>query len=349
MRKEEYDLKERKWFHPEIGFFDLKIVRVTIIVITCTSIAISLLIIFNSDLKMNLSYIGWNNFITFFKVPLGILAILIPLGAIYATHHRSIQTLEQMKQTRMQLKMTASQNEFSNYYKHLEEFEKYCREHCDKNVYQHRRSLYQLSFPNSRESHYSANKELVESVDHLIFELACDVNDHWLDRDLTENITLQTEGLLAIIPTGRNLELLYQYKDVSESLYNRENLATKNMVTFHVSCCFLHLMMRDVIDACNFDTEFFAPIFLRSLLLDENPWRLFEETSREEGDVIKSLNKIRLFDEAFETINKDELFLCISEEDFNQKQKIKIKKAINLNALNKSALQDKERQASVAH
>lgn len=349
MRKEECDLNERKWFHPEIGFFDLKIVRATIIVITCASIVISLLIIFNSDLKMNLSYIGWNNFITFFKVPLGILAILIPLGAIYATHHRSIQTLEQMKQTRMQLKMTASQNEFSNYYKHLEEFEKYCREHCDKNVYQHRRSLYQLSFPNSRESHYSANKEFIESVDHLIFELACTVNDHWLDSDLNENITLHTEALLAITPTGRNLELLYQYKDVSESLYNRENLATTNMLTFHVSCCFLHLMMRDVIDACSFDTEFFAPIFLRSLLLDENPWRLFEETSREEGDVIKSLNKIRLFDEAFETINKDELFLCISEEDFNQKQKIKIKKAINLNALNKSALQDKERQASVAH
>lgn len=111
---------------------------------------------------------------------------------------------------------------------------------------------------------------------------------------------------------------------------------------------FLNLMMRDVIDACSFDTEFSAPVFLRSLLLDENPWRLFEETSREEGDVIKSLNKIRFVDETFETINKDELFLCISEKDFNQKQKIKIKKAINLHALNKSALQHKERQASVA-
>lgn len=152
MRNEDYDLNERKWFHPEIGFFDLKIVRATIIVITCASMVISLLIIFNSDLEMNLSYIGWNNFITIFKVPLGILAILIPLGAIYATHHRSIQTLEQMKQTRMQLKMTASQNEFSNYYKHLEEFEKYCRSTVMRTFINIDEACINCHFPN-RENH----------------------------------------------------------------------------------------------------------------------------------------------------------------------------------------------------
>ncbi|EJR0950526.1 hypothetical protein NYG22_001961 [Vibrio alginolyticus] len=340
MRKEECHLEKRKWFHPDIGFFNLVIVRVTIAIILSVSTIISLFIVYESNFEIDLSYVGWNNFITYFKVPLGTLATLIPLGAIYATHHRSIQTLEQMKQTNMQLKMTASQNEFSNYYKHLEEFEKYCKEHCGESVYKHRRNFYHLLFHNSKELKYSANTDFIEFVsDSLLVtinQLKENSKNKHTAKDLTDLITLNTEGLLALAQTDRNTELLYQYTQVSKSLYIRGDVATKNMVSFHVSCCFLHLMTKDIIEASSFDTNFRAPALLKVLLLDHNPFVVFESLSRSEDEIIRLLNKIRLSDEEdFSRYYNDELFLPLNSKEFEQMQSIKIVKAANMNFLNK--------------
>ncbi|EMC8461176.1 hypothetical protein [Vibrio alginolyticus] len=335
MQNETYNLEKRRWFHPDKGFFNLKIVWATIIAITCISMIIFLLIISNSELETNLSYKGWNNFINYFKVPLGILATLIPLGAIYATHHRSIQTLEQMNQARIQLKMTESQNVFSNYYKHLEEFEKYCKEHCSESVYKNRRSLYQLAFPNTRQADYSANKELLDAFNESLLKSVSKVKDNWFKKDLTEHITLNTESLLASTQIDRHIELLNQYTQVSKSLYERDDIATKNMVSLHVSCCFLYLMMKDIIEACSFETNFSSPVFLKVFLLDDNPLQIFEEVSRKEDYIVKALNKIRFSDEDFDQRLEGELFISSSSLEFNQVTKIKFMKSINMDILNK--------------
>lgn len=53
-----------------------------------------------------------------FKIPLWVLALLIPVLGLLNANHKS-------EQTRAQMELTRSQNNFANYYKHLEEFEKY--------------------------------------------------------------------------------------------------------------------------------------------------------------------------------------------------------------------------------
>lgn len=107
-------------FDPNKSFFSLPIVHNTTLTIVALSLSISVMIIINSDLweSWNFTYQGFNNLLEYFKIPLGILALLIPIGAVYAANHRS-------EQTKQQLKLTEKQNLFTNYYKHLEEFEKY--------------------------------------------------------------------------------------------------------------------------------------------------------------------------------------------------------------------------------
>jgi hypothetical protein len=66
--------------------------------------------------------IGWGkleDFYNWFKVPLWWLALLIPILGLLNANHKS-------EQTRASMALSRSQNNFSNYYKHLEEFQKYC-------------------------------------------------------------------------------------------------------------------------------------------------------------------------------------------------------------------------------
>jgi hypothetical protein len=53
-----------------------------------------------------------------FKMPLWVLALLIPVLGLFNANHKS-------EQTRASMELTKAQNNFANYYKHLEEFSKY--------------------------------------------------------------------------------------------------------------------------------------------------------------------------------------------------------------------------------
>lgn len=75
-------------------------------------------IAYNSDLVFQWDYEGFNFFVKAFSVPIAILTSVIPIVGFIALNHRSVQTKEQIELAR-------SQNLFTNYYKHLEEFENY--------------------------------------------------------------------------------------------------------------------------------------------------------------------------------------------------------------------------------
>lgn len=106
-------------FDPHESFFNLFVVRFFFFFGFSLSILSALIIIFNSDLTTDWSYVGFNSAVSIFKVPLGIIASLIPIIAVLAANHRS-------EQTREQIKIGLQQNIFTNYYKHLEEFIKHC-------------------------------------------------------------------------------------------------------------------------------------------------------------------------------------------------------------------------------
>ena len=120
---------DSKLFNPNVSFFRLAIVWSTLFFIVGLSLLLIAIANYGTNYQLCSSTDCYNNFITQFKLPLGILSLLIPLGAIYAVQHRSEQSLAQIK-------TSEGQNNFVNYYKHLEEFEKYLKSKAiDTKVY----------------------------------------------------------------------------------------------------------------------------------------------------------------------------------------------------------------------
>jgi hypothetical protein len=78
-------------------------------------------IVWRLDLQFDFSEVGLSNFLVYFALPLGIAGLSIPLGAICASQHRTLQTAKQID-------AQEEQNKLSNYYKHIEEFHKYIKE-----------------------------------------------------------------------------------------------------------------------------------------------------------------------------------------------------------------------------
>lgn len=111
----------KNWFNPNKSFFKLPVVWGVLGIITAVSLYITIKISSNLtglEAEKNLTFIGFNNLLTYYKVPLGVFATLIPILAVLAANHRSSQTLAVIVATN-------EQNRFGNYFKHREEFEKY--------------------------------------------------------------------------------------------------------------------------------------------------------------------------------------------------------------------------------
>ncbi|MDW1822410.1 hypothetical protein R7Z10_18655 [Vibrio sp. Vb1018] len=85
----------------------------------------AIVIALNSNLVWNLSYEGFNFFVRAFSVPITIITSILPIVGFIAVNHRSEQTKQQIELANAQILVAQNQNNFSNYYKHIEEFEKY--------------------------------------------------------------------------------------------------------------------------------------------------------------------------------------------------------------------------------
>lgn len=145
-------------FNPEKGFFKLRVVWLSISILMLIAICISVIILANSELTQDLSYNGFNFFLSAFRFPLGVLALIIPVVAVLAANHRSEQTKEQIKVTNLQ-------NIFSNHYKHIEEFKKYVESlEIEKMDDIQIRRMHKKLFPLSHEGHHDIDKELINEL-----------------------------------------------------------------------------------------------------------------------------------------------------------------------------------------
>jgi hypothetical protein len=178
------------YFEPHTSLLDLPIVRwvLGLIVFFAALCAIQIGCLERRPVLLDAE--GFNNALEIFKVPIGILATLIPAVALLAANHRSEQAKEQMR-------LAAAQNIFANHYKHLEEFEGYCESRLDhiekineknREIYDksnlkdvakdlplpghvdpyERRALYRKIFPNSRKGDFEISSDFIFNIDKFI-------------------------------------------------------------------------------------------------------------------------------------------------------------------------------------
>jgi len=165
---------------PLKSFTELPVFRIIIISSLLLSLVSTLLIISNSNLIWNLDYIGFNSFVEIFKVPLSILALAITSIAIIATIHRSSQIKEQILSAN-------KQNTFSNYFKHIEEFEKYMKVVIPTKNYnlENLRFTHKYLFPYAFDGNYSINQEFLSIINNRFSKIKDLLNKFNLERTET--------------------------------------------------------------------------------------------------------------------------------------------------------------------
>jgi len=153
------------WFDPHKSFLGLKIVWVTVCTLLLISAISSIIIIVYSDLNLDLTFLGFNFFISVFRFPLAIATLIIPIVALLAANHRSEQTKEQIR-------VTNNQNVFSNYYKHIEEFTRYLVDRVDNKI--DLRFAHSNIYPDAPIGDYRINDKLISlivEINHIPLDL----------------------------------------------------------------------------------------------------------------------------------------------------------------------------------
>lgn len=188
-------------FAPEKSLFSLPIVQwsasITFLLAIISTAVIAAHMI---EIPWDFSGPGFNNFAIAYKVPAAFLAIGFTIIGLCGANHRS-------EQSRAQMRLAESQNIFSNHYKHIEEFEKYCTaiserltedfkttiDRYKKNklfndledsvrIYPHidqryLRTVYTAIFPDSKNGSFKISEKFLRNLDENIIKVASKFND----------------------------------------------------------------------------------------------------------------------------------------------------------------------------
>lgn len=284
-KKEKKDAAKRSesLFDARTNFFDLRIVRRTIYTLSVTAFTCMAIIIYTSELHLDLTYKGFNNFVEIFKVPISIFALNIPLVAILAAFHKS-------EQTRVQIRLSESQNVFANYYKHREEFIKHIEgyKHKSNNFTCDSKRLYNKIYPNSMSGDYSIDDKVVVNL-NLYFDRLIKPKDFFLPIEHDDSFPNKISNLLNY--SREKLDIRYDYFYASG-------------IDFSISYSLLH----DV------EGEFCKAIGIWSLQLDYYDFvrhiLSFDSSSKMESEFLNFLNDSRL--EYFKNL-RDEFFYTSSD------------------------------------
>jgi hypothetical protein len=177
-------------FNPEKSFLHLGVVWSAVSVLLVVSAITSGIIIYHTPLALNLSSDGFNYFVSVFRFPLGVLTLIIPIVALLAANHRSEQTKEQIR-------ITGIQNNFANYYKHLEEFVKYVDKQKNCENISGSRYIHRMLYPNSQFGDYGLCEDLLSNwqlanllTTKLLNNYPSDYMESIRDEDLNEYISI---------------------------------------------------------------------------------------------------------------------------------------------------------------
>ena len=228
-------IKQMFKIDPLKSFTQLPLFWIILTLSLLLSSSITYIIIRKSNLIWNWDYIGFNFLIEIFKVPFSIMAIALTIVAILATMHRSAQTKEQILNSN-------KQNAFSNYYKHIEEFEKYMNTTIKSNSlnFGNLRFTHRMLFPNSFqgiynvdgsylelvEDEYSKIKDLLQKFnqdrEETVLKLLIQINKSidycfaMLDIKVSRSGTQYfEEGEKLVVPSYNIFEIIKQIKEIS--------------------------------------------------------------------------------------------------------------------------------------
>jgi hypothetical protein len=156
-------------FPPETSLLKLPVVVWTFWVLVLIALGMAATVVWTSwPLHPAWAAAGYESAAKLFKAPIAVVFLLIPLLALFASNHRSVQTMRQMSLTNKQIELATGQNLFANYYKHVEEFSKWC-DQCKNEVdVKSRRKLHREMFPNARDGRFQLNDAIFANFEAYV-------------------------------------------------------------------------------------------------------------------------------------------------------------------------------------
>ncbi|AZR41791.1 hypothetical protein [Marinobacter salarius] len=148
--------------------------------------------IFTSDSKLFWSFTpaGMNHFLNLFKLPIGIASLALPITAVVAANHRSMQTAKQIQEQN-------SQNIFSNHLEHrrffgtfIEERKPFGNENIEVAV------LYERLFPQASEGNLKPDNPLLDDIFQKVDKTVCEAKEASIDEFSTTNFKISGNRLL---------------------------------------------------------------------------------------------------------------------------------------------------------
>lgn len=218
------------FFDPNKSFLKLPVVWFFIFAILAVSFWCFYQIIENSNLVSDKSYAGFNNFFVIFKVPVLIASSLIPIITLLALFHKS----EQSK----------VQNDFSNYYKHIEEFTNYINLFGDGKFKVDVRKLHRRLYPMSKQGYLMISNEIISKLESDIVIMIDFMREmSFIDED---NISEKYKSSLSLYEKMNDLSnFIYLEFDVIV-LYKKEP-CNVDMLTLCINTLYSNLIILNVL------------------------------------------------------------------------------------------------------
>ncbi len=201
--------------------------------ILCTfsilSISIVLVICFSNNYMMCFKENCFNDLLVIFKLPINIFTGGMAIAGLRALIVRSQQTADQIE-------LTFKQNLFTNYYKHLEEFEKYLESHIDDHIFfRSIREVHSYLFPESRMNGIIENndysklvKESVENINISVKKLTSKIQSKRSIRQILSDMDKQLSELKT--PLGINVHNSKHFKLCDDGIVNAVELGLWDQV-----------------------------------------------------------------------------------------------------------------------
>jgi len=190
--------KTKNYFNPHIAFFSLPIVFWTIRIGLTLIIIMSLIIVIFDPRPFDISASGFNELLSIFKAPITLLGFFAALLALFATNHRSEQNKEAME-------LTASQNRFSNYYKHIEEYKSYIDTHFnneipDQNPSVRVRRLHKALYPKAKTNGVNLSEKMELEIFSITFKFINSITaTDFSDKESVQKLVLHIDDCVTSV------------------------------------------------------------------------------------------------------------------------------------------------------
>lgn len=159
---------------PEARLFRTYAFWISVLVPVFVSAGLICMAVYETPLNWCPTAKGIKFFYDHFKLPIAIASLSIPLGALVATHHRSMQTAKQIEIQQQEIENQRIKDSIALHFEHKKQFVDFVKEakpfaeNRTKNAWE----LYETLYPSSRSKDLTVNKSIMELVQRVVTDLS---------------------------------------------------------------------------------------------------------------------------------------------------------------------------------